>query len=287
MPTGGAPREFHYRLQQNASGNFPGAHPSTQGESGMAFRNHRPLAAGGDPRRLDIQASLRDPLGQWWVRVNAERMAVPVTLVADLSGSMAFEGERRRADVLADFTESLAWSAHRHGDTFAFVGADEALAAQWQWPPTRQRGAGAHLAAALRRATFAGPGHGGAGGLRLAHRHLGRQRGLVFLASDFHWPAGLLAEVMASLAGHEVVPVVLWDRAEFRLPARDGLAWLADSEGRGQHLLWLRPALRRQWAERLAPAQQALREAFQPWRARPLFLLDGFDGDAVSAHFHA
>jgi hypothetical protein len=244
-------------------------------------------ALGVHPRRLDIHASLRDPLRQWWVRVNAERMAVPVVLIADLSGSMAFEGRQRRAQVLAEFTESLAWSAQRMGDAFAFIGANAGLPPALQQLPTRQRGAGLALGAALRQHTFDGPGNHSAEGLRLAPAQLPHQRSLVFVVSDFHWPEDLLAAVMDGLAGHEVVPVVLWDRSEFQLPERDGLAWLADSEGAGHRLVWLRPALRRRWANRLGEARDALAERLQRWRVRPLFLLDGFDADAVTAHFHA
>ena len=113
------------------------------------------------------------------------------------------------------------------------------------------------------------------------------QRSLVFVVSDFHWPDDLLAAMMGGLAGHEVVPVVLWDRSEFQLPERNGLAWLADSEGAGHRLVWLRPALRQRWVNRLDDARHALEETLQRWRVRPLYLLDGFDADAVTAYFHA
>ncbi|MBK7616818.1 MAG: VWA domain-containing protein [Burkholderiales bacterium] len=281
------PREIVYRLRHGASGYFPGAHRSRHGDTGMEFRAHRPLLSGGDPRRLDIHASLRDPMRQWWVRVNAERMAVPVVVLADVSGSMGFEGRQRRGQVLAEFTESLAWSAQRMGDAFAFIGADAGLPPALQQWPTRQRGAGLALGAALRQHSFDGPASHSAEGLRLAAAMVPHQRSLVFLVSDFHWPDALLASVMDALAGHEVVPVVLWDRSEFQLPARNGLAWLADSEGAGHRLLWLRPALRQRWANRLDGARGALEEKLQRWRVRPLFLLDGFDADAVTAYFHA
>ena len=52
-----------------------------------------------------------------------------------------------------------------------------------------------------------------------AHRHLPRQRALVFLVSDFHLPLADVAQVLASLAAHDVVPVVLWQPAEFALSA--------------------------------------------------------------------
>lgn len=280
------PQEIGYRLDQGARGPVPGAHRSAQGDSGLEFRAHRLLLEGGDPRRLDIHARLRDPLRQWWVRVNAERMAVSVAVVADLSASMGFAGRQRRTEVLADLTDSLAWSAQRRGDAFAFIGADQGLPEAWRLPPSRQRGAAQALVTALRQQRLDGPASRGADGLRLAAAHLPRRRTLAFLVSDFHWPDGLLAEVMDSLSAHQVVPVVLWDRAEFELPARNGLAWLHDSERGGHRLLWLRPGLRQRWAGRLETACRQLAGQLRRWQAPPLFLLDGFDADAVTAHFH-
>jgi len=128
------PREVHYRLRQGAAGSFPGAHRSPRGDTGQEFRAHVPLVNARDPRRLDIHASLRDPFGQWWVRVHAQRMAVPVVMIADLSSSMAFTGSQRRPEVLADVAQSLAWSASKAGDAFSFIGAHGHLPPAWLLP---------------------------------------------------------------------------------------------------------------------------------------------------------
>ena len=106
-------RELHYRIPGAAVGLFPGHHRSRSGDSGFEFRGHALLQDAPDVRRLDLHASLRDPFGGWLVRLHSQRKAVPVALVADLSASMGFEGAQRKLDVLADFTESLAWSAWR------------------------------------------------------------------------------------------------------------------------------------------------------------------------------
>ncbi|HSV69223.1 MAG TPA: MxaS protein [Methylibium sp.] len=277
-------REFYYRSGQPALGQFPGHHRSRRGDSGHEFRSHVPLTHAPDARRLDLLASLRDPLGQWLVRLASERKAIPVYAVADLSASMGYVGERRRLDVLADFTESLAWSAWRTGDPFGFVGCDERVRPDWVQPPVRSRGAGSQLAQRLRG--FVPTGRS-AIGLADAHRMLRRQRSLVFLLSDFHLPLDQLDRVLDSLSMHEIVPVLLWDRGEFEPPpARSGLAPLADAESGRQRLLWLRPALRARWVERIEARQDALDALFRRHRLRPLRLVDGFDADAVTAHFH-
>jgi hypothetical protein len=77
---------------------------------------------------------------------------------------------------------------------------------------------------------------------------------LVFLVSDFHLPLADVAQVLASLAAHQVVPVVLWQPAEFALSANHGLARVQEPES-GEHAwLWWRPALRERWLAHMTRA---------------------------------
>ncbi len=278
-------KEFMYRVDRPALGHFPGHHASRRGDSGQQFRAHVPLHDAPDVRRLDLHASLRDPLGQWLVRVSSERKAVPVYAVADLSASMAFVGEHRKLDVLADFVAALAWSAWRTGDAFGFVGCDEAVRRDWLLPLARSQSQGAALARRLRGLQPTGRD---AAGLKDAQRLLRRERSLVFLLSDFHLPLPLLESVLGSLAPHALVPVVLWDRAEFASPAAGAgrLATIVDAETGQRRLLWLRAAVRERWQRQLDARRDALDALFHRHRLRPLYLLDGFDAEAVTAHFH-
>jgi len=279
-------KEFIYRVERPAVGHFPGHHRSRRGDSGQEFRAHVPLHDAPDARRLDLHASLRNPLGeQWLVRVASERKAVPVYAVADLSASMSYEGRFRKLDVLADFVEALAWSAWRTGDAFGFVGCDEVVRRDLLLPLVRAQGAGGGLARRLRALE---PRGCDALGLKDAHRLLRRERSLVFLLSDFHLPSEDIERVLGSLARHEVVPVVLWDRAEFDPPVA-GTGWLApviDAETGRRRLLWLRASVRERWRRGLEARRDALEALFRRQRLRPLFLMDGFDADAVTTHFH-
>lgn len=284
MPGNVPVREFHYRLGVPAAGALPGHHRSRSGASGFEFRAHATLADAPDARRLDLHASLRDPYGRWLVRLNSERKAITVAVVADLSASMAFDGAVRRPDVLADFVAALAHSAWRTGDAYAFVGCDDTVRLDLLLPPTRQRGAGAALAARLRGLA----GHGRqAVALPLAHRHLPARRSLVFVASDFLLPIDLVDRTLASLAAHVVVPVVLRDRAEFALAAPYGLAPVVEPESGRSAWLWWRPALRERWAAAAAAHQAALDAVFRRHRVAPLVIEGRFDADAVTRHFAA
>ncbi|MEO9101925.1 MAG: MxaS protein [Burkholderiaceae bacterium] len=279
-----AVRELHYRVDAPVLGHFPGHHKSTRGDSGFEFRGHAPLLDVPDPRRLDLHASLRDPFGGWIVRVHSQRRAIPVVLVADLSASMRFAGQRRKLDVLADFTDSLALSAWRTGDSFGFIGCDDKVRQDLLLLPTRMRGAGAALAARLRTLQLNGKS---ADALASAFRHLGRQRSLIFLVSDFHLPLPVVEGVLASLARHNVVPVVLWERLEFASMTRQGLLRAVDPETGRRTLVWWRPALRQRWLAALQKHRGMLLQAFHAHRLRPLFIENGFDADAVTRHFHA
>jgi hypothetical protein len=277
-------RELHYRTGSPALGHFPGHHRSPRGHSGLEFRAHVGLIDAPDARRLDLHASLRDPFGQWRVRVHKERMAIPVAMVADVSASMGFVGARERLAVLADFVESLAASAWRTGDSFGFVGCDAAVRNDLLLPATRARGAVGALAHTLRTLH---PEGRSAQGLCAANRHLGRRRALVFLVSDFHFPLADLDAVVASLAHHDLVPVVLWDAREFELTAGHGIAHVVDPETGRRQWVWWRPALRERWRAAQQQRREALLQRFRAHRLAPLFIEGGFDPDAVTRHFHA
>ena len=276
--------ELHYRIGAPVLGHFPGRHRSPRGDSGFEFRGHASLLDAPDPRRLDLHASLRDPFGDWRVRIHSQRKSVPVVMVADLSASMSVRGRYAKLEVIADFVESLALSAWRSGDSFGFIGCDTLVRDDLLQPPTRARGAGGEIARRLRAWHADGRS---AHGLLAAQHRLPRQRALVFLVSDFHLPMALVHEVLDSLAAHDVVPVVLWDRAEFDLGARPGLASVIDPETGVQRLVWWRPALRAQWQAWAAQRRAALLKMLQARRLQPLFIDDGFDADAVTRHFQA
>jgi uncharacterized protein (DUF58 family) len=278
-------QEIVYRSRQPVRGLRPGRHRSAGGpDGGFEFRAHVLLQDAPDVRRLDLQASLRDPFGRWLVRSHLPRLALPVWLLADLSASMAFQGGVARMAVLADLCASLAWSAWKSGDRFGLLGCAETVLPGWTQWPTHDRGAGFAWAERLRVATPVGAS---ALGLQQAAPLLGRQRGLVFVVSDFQGPLAQHERLLASLAAHELVLVALGRPAEADLGRRPGLALLHDAETGRQQLRWWRPGLRQQWAA----AWQAQRSALQALarrHQRPCVFMDqGFQAQALNQVFQA
>jgi hypothetical protein len=274
--------EFHYRVPGRPVGTRPGAHASRSEGAAGVYLGLRPLLARADPRRIDLRRSATDPFGQWLVRTMSERVAVPVYVIADVSASMAFGARGGKQRSVADLVESTAQSAWHVGDPFGFVAADTRVRESLIWPAMVSRAQGMRIAAALRSLPLQGRN---AAGLLEAVRYLGRRRGLVLLASDFHFDLAFASSVLASLSGHFVVPVVVWDPAEGAGAADDGWIEVADSESAARRFLWLRPELAARIQAAVAARRAALTKLFRSLGLRPLYLDAGFDPERVTRYF--
>ena len=274
-------QEFHYKVGWRARGQRQGFHASASQGSGMEFVGHAPLAGYGDPRRIDIRASLANPTGEWLVRLHRTRAALPVCVVLDLSASMGFAGVRRKLDVVRQFVASAGFSARRTGDAFGLIAADDSIREQVWLPLTHARSA---AQTALARLEGVAASHGSAGLLEALH-WLPRNRALVFLVSDFHFPLDMLAQLLDGLAHHDVVPVVVWDDAEARRLPGFGLVELADPETGQRRTVLMRASLRRRWIEAVAQRRGALRDCFIAHRTRPFFVDGDFDADSLTRYF--
>src|SRR5262249_2846949 len=161
--------------------------------AGQEFASHARLYDRPDPRRLDLRASLRDLSGDWLVRVNRQRAAVPVHVIVDVSASMAFGSPQPKLHRVADFVEALGQSAFRCGDAVGMAAFDEHERTDLLVPAMLSRGTGALMASLLRGC--AARGRGAHGLMDAVQRHAGRAV-LIFLASDFHWPLGQIEPVL-------------------------------------------------------------------------------------------
>ena len=234
----------------NVGGIHPGMHPGTESGGGLEPLRHGTLLDGRDPRRLDLLASLRDPLRRLLVRRYRQRASIRVCVLADLSASLGFRGRGDRIAILAGLVSALGYSAGRAGDAFAFFGCDTHLRDEFVLPPTTDH---RRLDRASRRAwtTFTprGRGIGGSAGSVADDRRAGGRWCSWSRTSIF--TLDLLDELLSGLARHQVVPVVLGDSGESE-PARPGsgsYGWL-DAESGEERTLVMRPALRRRLRDR-------------------------------------
>jgi uncharacterized protein (DUF58 family) len=274
--------EFQYRVPWRAASYYPGSHPGVQRGSGYELHAIAPLHVAGDPRRFDLRASLRDPFGQLLVRVFKQRSVIPVCMLADVSASMSFVARTCKFDLLIEFVNSLAYSAFRVGDPFAFIACDTVVRDELSLPLSRTRGVGTLLSERLRRWV---PSGADARGLLAGAERVPNSRALIFLVSDFHLPIKLLRSLMNRLCPHVVVPVVLVDSGEHRVP-RFGLTHLYDPETRARRTILLRRSWARRFEARLQEHHDQLLHCFSDFELRPLYLVDKFEPEAVSRYFY-
>ena len=276
-------KEFTYQIGWRTRGRHPGRHSSMQRGLGMEFRGHAPLISYPDPRRIDLRQTIRDPFDQVWVRIFNQKSSVPVYVVCDLSGSMGFSGQMRKLEIAAEITASAAYSAFRVNDPFGFVGFDEKVRDDWMFTSTTK----VHGAFELTdRLAAHRPGHVAATALGDVAQFLPRERSLVLLVSDFHTPLDLLGDQLTTLMRHHVVPLALWDAAEYRNLPEFGIASVTDCETGARRTLFLRKNYRERILQAFEDRRSALEKLFMSVDMPPLFIEDRFEADDLTEYFY-
>ena len=220
-------RALDLRIAKRTVGLVDGEHRATRLGRGSELAQVRPYADGDDVRRIDWNATARQ--NELHVRVDVAERAVSTWLLLDVSPSMGFgTGERRKADVVEGVALALAHITSRRGNRVGALtfggnspvtvrqrqgrrGLLGALLAARQEPETTQVGA-TSLGAALERANA-----------------LARQRGVVFVVSDFLGPRDWRTPLLRLASRHDVTAIEIRDRREHELPDV-GHLWLVDPE---------------------------------------------------------
>ena len=271
--------EFHYRIPHRLGAWRPGSHPATTLGAGQEFVSHMNLYDRPDPRRLDLRASLRDVRGEWLIRVNRQRAAVPVQVIVDVSASMAFgSAARLKSDVAEGIALVVGRLAVRRGGRLSLLGfgaPDERFL-----PPRSGRGALVGLRRALGEGV-ATDGHASEDGLSRAARRisrLSRQPGLVTVVSDFREPAASWTRAVGSLAArHSVLAVEVRDPREGTLPDAGRLSLVDPETGRRVEADTASGRLRERFAAGERARQEAVADALR--HARAAHTIASTDGD--------
>jgi uncharacterized protein (DUF58 family) len=271
-----------YRVHWRAGGVRPGAFRGVLSGPGERFRTSIPLHARADPRRLDVRASVRDPLGGVWVRDFEQKSALKVIVLADVSASMAYRGRYDKLDQVRAVAVALARTAWRNGDAFGFLAANERVQRKLALATRLNRGAADWIDRRLRGFE---PGGGSARGLLDAAAQLPQRRSLVFLVSDFHWPDADIRDVLRRLSHHAVVPVVLRDPAESEAMPRHGIAVLRDMESGAKRFVWLRRGLIDSLRTQRTTRDAVLRRICAGFGCTPFFVRGRFEPAALTRHF--
>ncbi|CCE25105.1 DUF58 domain-containing protein [Methylotuvimicrobium alcaliphilum] len=272
---------FHYRLAHPGYCAIPGAHPGQMVGSGQLFKRHESLLASPDPRRLDLRASLLDPFNHYRVKVFQQHSKIDVLVIADLSASMSIPGGATKLQIAADFLLSCAQSAFESGDNFGFIGCGHGIEKKWLFPKGLRMGRVQELARDLSRVRS---GQGG-NGLFQVEPYLPLRRSLVFLLSDFHFDLNRLSRLAGLFGRHAVVPLVLWDPAEYADLPEWGIVKFQDSENRRTRTLLMRPGLKRKIIEAYEQRRDRLRHGLRSKGAEPVFIEGRYEASALTNYF--
>ncbi len=260
-----------------------GSHVSTQRGMGMEFRGHATLLSYPDPRRIDIRQTIRDPNEQIHVRIFNQKSATPVFAIADLSGSMNFGSRHRKIALACQIAESIAVSATRNSDPFSFIGFDDEVLENWR---TTLSVRSHHALELIERLKHHHSDSKGSKGILDLYRFLPRERSLIFLISDFHMPLELIEQALPLILRHHIVPVVLWDSAEYKNLPDFGISSVVDPESGEKRTLFLRKELREKIFNRFEERRKIIHNLFMRFDMPPLFIEGDFDANVFTEYFH-
>ncbi|HSI22460.1 MAG TPA: DUF58 domain-containing protein [Methylophilaceae bacterium] len=275
-------KPFHYQIAWRSGSQHMGGHPGLQAGVGLEFKRNVSLIDYPDARRIDVTRTIRDLADQVHVRTFNEKTPVNVCALCDLSASMQFRGRASKMELAAEIAGSIAASAHETGDAFSLVGFNSTVRQEWTTRPSEHMHDAFTLIEKMRAFK---PTQAGAQGVLDSLLHLGRQRSLVFLVSDFHMPLALIEKALNLLSRHQVVPVVVWDSGEYRQLPRFGLSTVVDPETGEERTLFFRDTLRRKFIELYESRRETLRALFLKYQSPPCFVEDKFNPAEITAYF--
>jgi uncharacterized protein (DUF58 family) len=199
---------------------------------GAHFDGVRPYEPGDDVRAMDWKVSART--GDPHIKQFVEERELAVLLIVDDSGSMRLGSPVTKRDRAAEFAAAAALIAMRGGDRVgALVAHDGGIG---YVPPRRGRN---HVLRVIRAVLTQDADMSGAdlaGALLLAVRGM-RQRGIVFVLSDFLDPPEMYSRALALVARrHDTVAVLSHDVLERRWPDA-GLVNVRDAETGAQMII--------------------------------------------------
>jgi hypothetical protein len=85
---------------------------------------------------------------------------------------------------------------------------------------------------------------------------------------------------------HHVVPMVLWDAAEYRKLPEFGVTHITDSETGERRTVFLRGDMHARIQAAFAERRAALSALFMRYDLPPFFMEDGFKPDALTEYFY-
>jgi len=240
---------------------------------GFDFQGIVPFTDDPDLVRINWQATLITDELQ--VSTFSEERNVRIYLLANLGPSMVFGSQESKLERVAVISALLSFSSYRFKDYFRFIGYTDHV--ELGFPEPRDKSYPLLLANSILEFDSKGKKRGG---LVRAASKIGSQKALVIIISDQLGKLSGIEEALKILASrHDVLPIILWDEREVRLPNGFGVLPLQDLEtGEFRHVFLTR-GVRRRFEEDALERKHVLEDLFKRYGCPPLFLTESREKD--------
>jgi uncharacterized protein (DUF58 family) len=239
---------------------------------GIEFEEVRPYQIGDDVRAIDWNVTART--GRPFIKLFREEREMAVMLLVDMSASQSLGTHfQTKRELVTELSATIAFSAIKSNDKVGLTLFTDGIE---KHVPARK--GTRHVLRILRELLYCEPiGQGTS--LRKALEHLNRtasRRTVVFIVSDFQ-DAGYERALKIARRKHDLIPIVVADEREFKMPAI-GLIRLRDAEtGKMVALDTVSKANRRAYEE-LKQKQAAERDTlFRKLQLDPIHIYTGED----------
>ena len=261
---------FDYKTTAFVSGLMLGSHKSQQRGNGFDFYKRSVFLDEPDISRLDLKASLTDPFESLHVKSFRQRSKIDVLTLVDGSSSMLFANKLTR---LVEVFNSIQQSVNAAGDHFhGFLF-------------NQQRHRINDITALQSAFSELKPEQNQAEAFLTISQIIPAKPSLIFIISDFHWPEWQLHAVMTALSAHQIVPVIVWSRAEYQDYPLWRFVELTDLESGRSALVFITPSQRAAIQQRYQRHEQALQQQFRRFNQHPFWLIDNYSAQNMHRYF--
>jgi len=249
-------------------------HKSKRQGPGSDFYKKSPFLADPNPARIDLASSVTDPFESIYVKTFRQRSKLEVLTFIDGSDSMAIPG---KVDLLSLSEKSITYSVAARNDQYqSYLFSDSIHSV------TDSESLSQYFSADGNQSKHPNT----ARAFTEIERLLPLRRSLIFLLSDFHWSNEKLNHVLNTLSGHYLVPIVIWNSAEYENFPLWRFVQIRDAESAENRLIFVTPKQKKLIESTFADRKIFLNNQFQRHNSRAFWMIDQFSAQNLSEFFH-
>ena len=258
-------RQIEIKTGRLVSETFAGQYQSVFKGRGVEFSEVREYVAGDDVRSIDWNVTAR--AGKPFIKRFIEERELTLMILCDVSASQSFGSSGKpKSEAAAELAAMFAFSALKNSDKSGLLLFSDKT--ELYIPPRKGKNHSLRIIRELLAYTPKSRGTDVAAALKMANRVMKRS-GIIILISDFNSP-DYTRETRLTARRHDLIPVVITDRFERRLPEARALLVTEQLEGGENFTADLaspayRAAYEAEAAGRRAAMEAALRSAGSDW----------------------